>query len=180
MSTVNEPENKRNTVTTDNLPLTTFYSGWDTYHRLLTDAIAPLSPEQLALRASPDHWSIGMLATHIVGTRAAWFHKWMGVGGADIAELELWDERVEPSRPADELVVGFEASWRMIWDALAGWTPADLGQTFTDPYREVSEQKTGRLPSRQWIIWHVIEHDLHHGGEISQVLGMHGLKAPDL
>jgi hypothetical protein len=21
--------------------------------------------------------------------------------------------------------------------------------------------------SRQWVIWHVIEHDLHHGGELS-------------
>ncbi|HEX4716084.1 MAG TPA: DinB family protein [Ktedonobacteraceae bacterium] len=29
--------------------------------------------------------------------------------------------------------------------------------------------------TRQWIIWHVIEHDLHHGGEISLILGTHGL-----
>ena len=29
-------------------------------------------------------------------------------------------------------------------------------------------------------IWHIIEHDLHHGGELSFSLGMHGLTAPDL
>ena len=34
--------------------------------------------------------------------------------------------------------------------------------------------------SRQWVIWHVIEHDLHHGGEVSLMLGTHGLAAPDL
>jgi len=30
------------------------------------------------------------------------------------------------------------------------------------------------------VIWHLIEHDLHHGGEIALTLGLHGLAAPDL
>lgn len=34
--------------------------------------------------------------------------------------------------------------------------------------------------SRQWVTWHVIEHDLHHGGELSFSLGANGLAAPDL
>ena len=34
--------------------------------------------------------------------------------------------------------------------------------------------------SRSWVIYHVLEHDLHHGGEISLILGMNGLRAPDL
>ena len=34
--------------------------------------------------------------------------------------------------------------------------------------------------SRQWVNWHVIEHDLHHGGELSFSLGAHHLAAPDL
>jgi uncharacterized damage-inducible protein DinB len=59
----------------------------------------------------------------------------------------------------------------MIQNALARWMPADLGQTF--PRRDTSV-------SRQWISWHVIEHDLHHGGELSFSLGMHGLAAIDI
>ncbi len=31
--------------------------------------------------------------------------------------------------------------------------------------------------SRAWVFWHVMEHDLHHGGELSLILGMHGLPA---
>ncbi len=31
--------------------------------------------------------------------------------------------------------------------------------------------------SRAWVVWHVMEHDLHHGGELSLTLGMHGLSA---
>jgi len=28
--------------------------------------------------------------------------------------------------------------------------------------------------SRQWVIWHVIERDLHHGGEVSLMPSVHG------
>jgi uncharacterized damage-inducible protein DinB len=38
----------------------------------------------------------------------------------------------------------------------------------------------GNVRTRGWIIWHVVEHDLHHGGELSLTLGMHGVPALDL
>jgi uncharacterized damage-inducible protein DinB len=34
--------------------------------------------------------------------------------------------------------------------------------------------------SRSWVIYHVMEHDLHHGGELSLTLGIHGLPSPNL
>ena len=34
--------------------------------------------------------------------------------------------------------------------------------------------------SRSWVIYHVLEHDLFHGGEISLILGMNGLQGIDL
>ena len=34
--------------------------------------------------------------------------------------------------------------------------------------------------SRAWVVWHVLEHDLFHGGEISFALGMHGLTGIDI
>ena len=34
--------------------------------------------------------------------------------------------------------------------------------------------------TRAWVVWHLIEHDLHHGGEISQILGTNGIRAPEL
>jgi uncharacterized damage-inducible protein DinB len=157
------------------LSLSPFYKGWDVYQQRLVAAIAPLTAEQLALRGSPHHWSVGMIAEHIVATRAWWFHARMGEGGAEIASLESWDENEEaPLRPAAELVAGLERTWQLIQDALARWTPADLEQVFP-PYDEESPAR-----SRQYIIWHVLEHDIHHGGELSSILGAHGLAAVDL
>jgi uncharacterized damage-inducible protein DinB len=95
-------------MTANPLTLTTFYKGWDVYQRHLVTAIAPLSPDQLTLRAAPHLWSIGMIATHIVATRVGWFHMWMGAGSSDLAPLATWDEDEQPSRPAAEIVAGHD------------------------------------------------------------------------
>lgn len=67
-------------MTEDYTTLAPFYKGWDVYQQHLTRAIAPLSPDQLALRVAPHLWSIGMIATHIIVTRVGWFHLLMGAG----------------------------------------------------------------------------------------------------
>jgi uncharacterized damage-inducible protein DinB len=54
--------------------------------------------------------------------------------------------------------------------ALDQWTPEDLQKEFTRPWRGQDITLT-----RQWIVWHLIEHDLHHGGELSYTLGMNGI-----
>ena len=162
-------------MTEQQLSLTPFYKGWDNYQQRLVEAIAPLTLEQLALRSSPQNWSVGMLVSHIVATRVWWFHTRMGEGSADLTPLELWDENEgEPLRPAIELVGGLERTWQMIQDALDHWTSADLEQIFP-PHGEGTVAR-----SRQYIIWHVIEHDIHHGGELSSILGAQGLAAVDL
>ena len=157
--------------------LTTFYKGWDTYQQELSKAIAPLSPEQLALRAAPHLRSIYEIATHIIAVRARWFHNVMGEGNEDIAAIAGWD-RGKASIPvysAEELVSGLDTTWQLIQHALARWTPADLEYIF-----EGTRNGEAYRLSRQWVLWHVIEHDLHHGGELSFSLGMHGLAAPDI
>lgn len=153
-----------------------YYKGWQAYQELLIKAIAPLTPEQLALRAAPHLRSIGENVAHIVGTRVGWFHMRMGEGQAEIvAPLDVWDAEGAPARSAAELISGLEITWQMLQTSLANWTSADLDYIFEKTRHGVTERDT-----RQWIIWHVIEHDLHHGGEVSLTLGMHGLEAPDL
>jgi uncharacterized damage-inducible protein DinB len=158
------------------LPLLTFYKGWEDYQRLLVKAFAPLTSEQLALRSSPHQWPIGMIATHMVATRVWWF-LWMGEVSPDLAPIAHWDNKGHPMRNATELVAGLHATWHMISDALTRWTLADLGQCFTSPFKSEEEQKDSPRYSRQWIIWHILEHEISHGGEISLILGMHGLPA---
>ena len=76
--------------------LTPFYAGWERYNGLLTEAIAPLSPDQLALRADASLRPVWFLAAHIVGARVGWFHGVMGEGGPAIATFGPWDEDDAP------------------------------------------------------------------------------------
>jgi uncharacterized damage-inducible protein DinB len=60
----------------------------------------------------------------------------------------------------------------MMTDCLARWSPAEMQQTFPDDWDGEQVQLT-----RAWVVWHVLEHDLHHSGEVSLTLGIHGLQA---
>ncbi len=55
------------------------------------------------------------------------------------------------------------------------WTTADLWETYRQPYQGVIYSV-----SRQWTIWRVIAHDLHHGGELAFTLGLQGIAIPEL
>ena len=155
--------------------LAKLYKGWDVYQEQLVKAITPLAAEQLALRAAPHLRSVGMIAAHIVGARVRWFHRLMGEGSVDIHLLGIWDLPEAQIRSAAELVEGLNDSWQLIQNSLAHWTLADLDHVFEGTYSGEEYSFT-----RQWIIWHVIEHDLHHGGEISLTLGAHGMAGLDL
>jgi uncharacterized damage-inducible protein DinB len=155
--------------------LATVYKGWDVYQQHLTRAIAPLLAEQLALRAAAHLHSIGELAAHIVGARAGWFYLLLGEGGPDIERLTTWGDDGTAIPAAAELVQGLETTWHVIENALARWTLSDLDQLYEGNWHDRPYSLT-----RQWVIWHLIEHDMHHGGELSFTLGMHGLTAPDL
>lgn len=158
-----------------NVTLAIMTGGWHTYQAQLIAALDPLTPEQLALRAAPQLRTIEELARHIIGVRAGWFHNILGEGDDAFGAYHEWDRPDAPTRTARELVEGFEATWRTMASAFARYTPADLTET-------LSGVRKGHTYAHQrgWVVWHVLEHDLHHGGEIGFSLGAHDLPAPDL
>jgi uncharacterized damage-inducible protein DinB len=169
-------DEERESMTQHTVSPWSFYKGWDVYQSHLVKAIEPLTHEQLELRISPHLRSIGLLAKHIVRTRAGWLALAMGEGSpdAEVMAIAQWEHDGDvPS--TDELVRGLEVTFRAWQECLQRWTPEDMeyivrGERWGKPYEL----------SRQWVTWHVIEHDLHHGGELSFSLGAHGLAAPDL
>ena len=165
--------------------------GWTGYQGLLLDAIRPLSAEQLASRTAPFQWTVWQLASHMAGSRAYWFHEILGEGdeqtghmfeveSTTVPDLPLeyaqWEDDEDHPRTAGELTDAFERTWTLVEEPLRGWTADDLEVEFSRT-RRTGETQTF---SRAWVVWHLIEHDLHHGGEISQILGTNGLAAPDL
>jgi uncharacterized damage-inducible protein DinB len=154
--------------------LDTVYQGWQDYSRQLTQAMAPLSAEQLALRAAPHLRSIGELAEHIIGGRFHWMYGMLGESNDEIAAFVTEIEPV-PTMSAAQLVRGLNLTRDLIDDRMAHWSAAELAQTIT-----VTREGSERSFTRQWVIWHLIEHDLHHGGELSFSLGIQHLATFEL
>ncbi len=173
----------------DDFTLATFYTSWKAYQDRLAAALAPLTAEQLALRAGPGLRSIDENALHITGCRMFWFTGFLGEdGGEALQPYSRWNEAALGAPYASwsevalalgasvptgaELARSLDHTWSFMTDCLDRWGPAGLRQTFPD------EDDSGPVEvSRAWVVWHVLEHDLHHGGEISLTLGAHGLPA---
>jgi uncharacterized damage-inducible protein DinB len=166
--------------------LATFSASWKEYQDHLEAAVTRLSAEQLALRAAPGLRSVGENALHIAGCRMFWFTEALGEdGGEELKPYTRWN-RVALDAPyasdedyiralqapiptGAELAEGLNRTWRLMADCLERWSADDLRQTF-------GSEEDGKA-SRAWVVWHVLEHDLHHGGEVSLTLGMHGIDA---
>ena len=170
--------------------LSVIADGWANHQAQLVRALQDLTPEQLNLRTAPQQWAVWQLAGHTAGSRSYWFHDWLGEGDPSVRDMfrveqttvpDLpledagWEDDEDRPRTASELVEGLAVTWDLIHACLMRWTPDDLTANFTR-WRSNGE----RTVERGWVVWHVLEHDIHHGGEISQILGSHGIPPLDV
>ncbi len=157
-----------------------FFAGWKQHNALLTRTLSPLGDEELSWSAGEGLWPIRVLACHIVAARAWWFKGWMGEGDDELERLiTIDDEELErPTRNAAAICKALDKSWSDVQECLERWTDADLDAKFQRPRPNASGERPWR--DRRYIVWHVAEHDVHHGGEISLTLGMHGRRGFDM
>jgi uncharacterized damage-inducible protein DinB len=156
--------------------LSAVYDGWDGYNTSLVHAVEPLTPEQLAWRPAEGLNSVGETAAHLAFARVFWFARMPAPGSL---ELERKIKEVGSSKAIAgdraEILAWLEATWHMIAATLNRWTVDDLRRTYRHPY-----QGKDYAVSYQWTIWRILTHDLHHGGELSVMLGQQGIEIPEL
>jgi uncharacterized damage-inducible protein DinB len=172
---------------TNSIALSRIFEGWEGYQASILKAVRPLTAEQLAWRPGPQLRSTGEVARHIALGRVDWFARMDAPGSREVAgRISAWDEdahgnryvrasEVADSNNAAELAGWLEATWGMIEQSLAAWTVDDLWTT----YRHTWRGDTYAI-SRHWTIWRIMAHDIHHGGELSLLLGMQGIEAFEL
>jgi uncharacterized damage-inducible protein DinB len=163
--------------------LMTVFEGWDGYHQSIVEAVSPLTREQLQWRPASDLRSVGELVRHIALGRLDWFLRMDAPGSAEFARrVTAWEHAPQWNRYVNEeavagpdeaaaLVQVLDASWQMVDATLKTWRVADLGEGYRHAYRG----KTYAV-SRQWTLWRIMAHDLHHGGELALMLGIQGIE----
>ena len=160
--------------------LSFLYDGWQKANSRLVDGVRDLTPEQLAFAPAPSAWPIWALAAHTAGTRVYWLCGIFKEPGADTTPFPDasgygWEDDPATPRRSDELVMALETSWRIVERCLRTWQPAALAEEFT----RVIAGKT-QIHTRQSVLMRMITHDAFHSGEISSILGTHGLPEIDL
>jgi len=162
----------------ETLILADVYGGWENDHKKLGSLIGALTQEQLALRAAPHLRTVSALASHIVAARARMSHWILREGDDELDTLAYWDGADQPAPPiiraAAELAAGLEATWQVISASLQRWTVADLADVIEWTYHGETNVFT-----RGQVIWNLVRHDYHHGGEIMLTLGVHGIATPE-
>jgi len=156
--------------------LSNIFQGWDGYQISLVHAVAPLTPQQLAWRPREGLRSVGQLAAHISEGRISWFQRMDAPGSAELMqEIAVLESPEAIAADTGALVLWLEATWQMVEETLRQWTVDDLSYTYRHEY-----QGQTYAVSRQWTIWRIMAHDLHHGGELAVMLGMQGIAVPEL
>src|SRR5687768_9361572 len=92
------------------------YEMWPQYNRRLRAVISAMTPDQLAIRPSPDGWPIWATGGHDAGTRVYWLCDVIGEPGAETtpfgpnAEVG-WEDDLDHPRSAEELVEGLDSTF---------------------------------------------------------------------
>jgi uncharacterized damage-inducible protein DinB len=158
------------------MSIRTFYDRWPQYNRRITEVIATMTDEQLALRPRPDQWPIWAIVGHMAGTRTYWLCGVLREPGAeatpfaDPLSVEGWEDDLDRPRTASELVNALDSTFAIIDRVLDAWTPGMLAEEFERSYGDDRQ-----LHSRTSVLQRMMTHEAYHSGEISQTLGAHGL-----
>ncbi len=141
--------------------------------RDLHDQLAGLTQAQLDWHPDAQTESIGTLLLHLDAVEWSWMHQDIS-GAPDEAYLGSWDEAMPiragvpqmRGRPLERYVDQLGATRGETLRLLAGFTDADLprlvGEAPPPPEREARSE----LYTIDWIIWHVIEHEATHVGQV--------------
>ncbi len=157
-----------------------FYDQWPQYNQRLADVVAGMSAEELSLRPDPSRAPVWATAAHCAGVRVYWLCFVIGEPGAETTPFTDpdgpgWED--DESRPRDggELAMALGTTWRIVETCLDEWTAEMMAETVERMYGDQRQ-----IHTRSSILQRLFSHDAYHCGELSQTLGIAGLRQIDL
>ena len=149
------------------MQLTDLFSHWDQVHNDTLAVLDKFSDNKLKHVAYDGGMTVGQIFVHIAEAEEGWFRV------IATKEREEWPsdytlENYPTKQAVRALIVEVHAS-----------TKAYLTTLTVDDLETVVESPWGQF-SLRFIIWHVIEHEIHHRGELSLILGTLGYEGLDV
>ncbi len=146
----------------------TLFAHWDAVRAGLIQALDQLTDAQLDFTPRAGLWSLRETVCHIAGAEEGWLRHivpnapdWMGFGYA----------------AGDYPTV---ASLKSLLAEVHARTAAQFGADADALLDQVVALPWGPQVRLEWAVWHVLEHEIHHRGEVYLMLGLLGMEAPDV
>ena len=144
------------------------FSHWDEVRINLLGALDKLTDDQLDFVPREGLWSLGEVARHVANGEEGWFRYVI--------------TRTRDEWPSDYLAADYPtvASIKALLTEVHARTETYLDTLSLADLDQQIEAPWGEHFSLLWIIWHVVEHEIHHRGEIFLMLGLMGIEGPDI
>ena len=152
----------------EEMNLAKVFSHWDQIRKDLISIVELFNDDELDYVPFPNSWSVREILLHIANTEEGWFQYVVR------RDFDQWPEvhLVEDYRNKDVIKAKLSEVHKSTMDYLSILKIDDLENNIDLP--------GGEQLQLGWIIWHVIEHEIHHRGELSLILGLLGHEGLDV
>lgn len=140
------------------------------WHQVRHDLLATIdkfTQEELSYAPFKGSWPVGQIMLHIADCEDNWMH---GVVRQEIKPWVFYDLSDYPNRHAI----------KQLLDQAHQKTIAFLDELDEQDLKKIYQTPDDESFSLYWIIWHVLEHEIHHRGELSLALGLLGREGLDV
>jgi uncharacterized damage-inducible protein DinB len=152
----------------ERMKLSEIFSHWKQVREDLLSTIDKFDDEELSFVPFESSRSAGQIMLHIGDAEDGWFRRVIS------QEIDEWPDFDLDYYPTTESI---KTKLNEIHDRtemlLGSLELDDLDRVIQSPWSE-------HRFTLGWIIWHVLEHEIHHRGELSLILGMLGREGLDV
>jgi uncharacterized damage-inducible protein DinB len=144
------------------------FAHWQQIRAGLLTTIDQFSDAELSYQPFEGGWTAGDIMLHIADAEEGW-HRFVLT-----RELDVWPDQYTLANYSSKLAIkqALEQVHNQMVDFLNTLQEADLSRTIIAPWGEEFQIA--------WVLWHVLEHEIHHRGELSLILGLLGREGLDV
>ncbi|MCP4705382.1 MAG: DinB family protein [candidate division Zixibacteria bacterium] len=149
------------------MKLSDLFSHWETIRNEMIEGIGSLTQRQLDWKPSGWKSSIADLLRHISETELWW------IGNVVLRKDNYQDLTASMAPDLKSIIKELEVSHRYVFELVNSKTIDNLDEIFKIPK---SDEKLGL----KWILWHTIEHEMRHRGQIFMIMRLQGIAPPNV
>jgi uncharacterized damage-inducible protein DinB len=143
-----------------------YFDHWNVVWRDLMRAVAVLRDEHLAFRPADKYGrTVGAILTHLLNLEEGW--------------VDFVIRRRVPEWPAERSeMLGSVEKARAEMERVHHETMEYLKTVGEEDFERIVQVPGDGTPKLGWILWHVLEQEIHHRGELFLCLSLMGLDRP--